>query len=139
MRNRLFAALILLGIGEPALAGQIAVKDAWFRALPASIPSAGYFTLRNSGQKPVTVTDVESPACDMLMMHKSVNGGMDHLMSLPLAPGEVVRFAPNGYHLMCMGAKPMLRPHASVPVTFALDDGTRTRVKFQVRDARGRE
>ena len=32
-------------------------------------------------------------------------------------PARTLRFEPGSYHLMCMGAKPAIRPGAEVPVT----------------------
>ncbi len=78
--------------------------------MPPSVPSGGYFTLHNGGAKKITLQAVESPACGMLLMHKSSNGGMEHVMALDVAPGETLTL-PGGYHLMCMDSK--LKPGAS--------------------------
>lgn len=115
-----------------------AVTEGWFRALPPSVPSGGYFTLRNTGTKPLTLTDVETPACGMVMMHKSSNGGMEHVMSLDVAAGETVTFAPGGYHLMCMDTKPALKPGARVPVTFHFAGNQDVTAPFDVRNATGK-
>lgn len=131
-------APMLTVTAKTPLPASVAVTDGWFRALPASVPSGGYFTLRNTGNKPVTLSDVETPACGTVMIHKSSNGGMEHVMSLDVAAGETVNFAPGGYHLMCMAAKPMLKPGASVPVTLAFSDGQHATVDFQVRNALGK-
>ena len=116
----------------------VAVTEGWFRALPPSVPSGGYFTLRNTGTKPLTLTDVETPACGMVMMHKSSNGGMEHVMSLEVAAGETVTFAPGGYHLMCMDTKPALKPGARVPVTFHFAGNQDVTATFDVRNATGK-
>lgn len=129
-----FALLLLAPIS--AQAAEISVRDGWFRALPAAVPSGGYFTLSNDSDKPVTLTDVESPGCGMLMMHKSSSGGMEHVMSLPVASGSTVRFEPNGYHLMCMEAK--LPVGKTVPVTLTFDDGRKLTTAFRVRNALGK-
>ena len=117
---------------------KVTVTEGWFRTLPASVPSGGYFTLHNAEDKAVVLTAVESPACGMLMMHRSVNGGMDHVMSLDVAAGETVRFAPGGYHLMCMDAKPMLKPGAQVPVNFRFAGGEVLTANFVARNAAGK-
>ena len=131
------APVLIVASAAPA-AAKVTVSDGWFRALPASVPSGGYFTLHNDGDKPLTLTDVESPACGMLMMHKSVNGGMDHVMALDVAAGETVRFAPGGYHLMCMDTKPVLKPGAQIPVTFRFTGGQVVTANFQARNAAGK-
>ncbi|MCX7281786.1 MAG: DUF1775 domain-containing protein [Alphaproteobacteria bacterium] len=133
-----YPAPILLVASAPPSTAKVTVTDGWFRTLPASVPSGGYFTLHNDGDKPLTLTDVESPACGMLMMHKSVNGGMDHVMALDVAAGETVRFAPGGYHLMCMDTKPVLKPGAQIPVTFRFTGGQVVTANFQARNAAGK-
>jgi copper(I)-binding protein len=116
----------------------LVVSDGWFRALPASVPSGGYFVLRNGGDRTMTLSAVETPACGTVMIHKSSNGAMEHVMSLDVAAGETVQFAPGGYHLMCMDAKPVLKPGTSVPVTLIFSDGERVTATFRVRNAVGK-
>lgn len=114
------------------------MSDGWFRALPPSVPSGGYFTLRNTGTGKVILTGVSSPACGMLMMHRSENGGMAMVASLDIAPGEALHFAPGGYHLMCMDSKPVLKPGTQVPVTLQFADGASVTTQFAVRSATGK-
>lgn len=121
---------------DPAVQSTVSVEGGWFRALPPSVPSGGYFTIRNSGGQAVTVTDVETPGCGVTMMHRSVNGSMDHVMSLGIAAGETVRFAPGGYHLMCIEAK--LKPGGTVPVTFSFADGKSLTASFAIKTATGK-
>jgi copper(I)-binding protein len=126
----------------PAAPTGLAVGDAWFRALPGTLPAGGYFTLRNTGAKEAVLTGAASPACGMLMMHKSESKGgmaaMDMVGTVPVPAGGSVSFAPGGYHLMCMDAKPALKPGASVPVTLSFQDGARLTVPFAVRNAAGK-
>lgn len=135
MRIKLLIACAVL-LSAPAHAADVTVTQGWFRALPPSVPSGGYFTLHNGGAKKITLSDVQSPACGMLMMHKSSNGGMEHVMALDVAPGETLAFAPGGYHLMCMDAK--LKPGATVPVTFTFSQGAKLAANFAVRSATGK-
>ena len=121
---------------SPAGSKQIGIEDGWFRALPPAVPSGGYFTIRNGSEKPVTLTDVETPGCGVTMMHRSINGSMDHVMSLDLAAGETVRFEPGGYHLMCIEAK--LKPGGNVPVTFHFADGGIVTANFAIKTATGK-
>lgn len=152
MRNRMFgsdlfhviaaAALLLAVAASHADAADLTVSEAWIRALPPSVPSGGYFILRNSGGKPAVLTGAQSPACGMLMLHKSENhGGMGMMMDMDaveVPAGGTVRFAPGGQHLMCMQAGPAIKPGSIVPVTLRFKDGSKLAANFQVRDARGR-
>jgi len=134
MRSKIAATLLLISTG--AMAAPATVTGGWFRAMPASVPSGGYFVLKNTSGKKLTLTDIETQACGMAMMHRSVNGGMDHVMSLDITAGETASFAPGGYHLMCMDAK--LKPGTTVPVTFRFADGSSATATFAVKTATGK-
>ena len=54
-----------------ALAAPIAITGGWMRALPGNLPAGGYFTLHNGSDKTVTLDGASSPACGILMLHKS--------------------------------------------------------------------
>ena len=62
---------------------------------------------------------------------------MEDVASVPVAAGETVKFAPGGYHLMCMNPTPAMKAGNSVSVTFKFSDGSKTVVNFAVRNARG--
>lgn len=135
-----FAAVALL-IAAPAQAATVTVKDAWFRSLPAKLPAGGYFTLHNGGDKTITLTGAESSACGMLMLHKTESkNGTGMMMDMPtvaVPANSDLKFAPGGYHLMCMDPTPAMKPGATVSVTFDFADGTKTHVPFQVKNAKG--
>ena len=141
MRGSVLSAVALL-IAAPAFAADVTISDAWFRALPAKLPAAGYFTLRNGGADTVTLTGASSPACAVLMLHKSdeMNGmvGMSDVESIPVAAGDTLTFAPGGYHLMCMNPTVAMKPGGKVPVTLQFAGGAKMTVDFTVRDAKGR-
>src|SRR5215471_3538730 len=121
-------------LAGPAAAADVKVSDAWFRALPAHLPAGGYFTLHNSGTAEIALTGAETPACAMVMVHRSSESEglsrMEDVASVPVAAGGNVAFAPGGYHLMCM------RPTAAMTPKFS--DGSRTTAKFAVRNAQGK-
>jgi copper(I)-binding protein len=125
-----------------AKAAEMTVSDAWIRALPPSVPSGGYFTLHNGGAKAVIPMSAESPACGMLMLHKSENrggmGGMEDVTGADIPAGGTLRLTPGGYHLMCMHATPAIKPGTTVPVTLAFKAGSSITAKFQVRNAAGK-
>jgi periplasmic copper chaperone A len=136
------AALLAAAMLAPALAGSPTISNGWFRALPGNLPAAGYFTLKNNGAKAIALTGADTPACGMLMLHKTENmGGMNHMSMVDrvdVPAGGSVAFAPGGYHLMCMDAKPALKPGATVAVTLKFDDGTTAKADFAVKTATGK-
>ena len=137
MRIKILATCALGAfLAAPVHAADITVTQGWFRALPSSVPSGGYFTLHNGSAKKITLKNVESPACGMLMMHKTSKGGMEHVMALDVAPGETLAFAPGGYHLMCTDSR--LKPGNAVPVTFIFSQSEKLAANFAVRNAMGK-
>jgi copper(I)-binding protein len=142
VRVRRFEVLVAgLFLAGPAVAADVQVSEAWFRSLPANVPAGGYFTLHNAGTAAITLTGAQSPACGMLMLHKSSESGgmsrMEDVTSVPVGPGESVAFAPGGYHLMCMAPSGM-KVGGSVPVTLKFADGSTSVATFAVRNAQGK-
>lgn len=137
----LSAAALFAGLALPALAAEVEVSHAWFRALPAGLPAAGYFMLHNSGASDAVLTGALSPACGMLMLHESSeSGGMGRMKmvdSVPVPARGTVAFKPGGYHLMCMKPAAAMKPGAMVVVTLTFADGTKTSTRFAVKNAKG--
>lgn len=137
MHSVLLAAILL---PVSASAAEVTVSNAWMRALPGTLPGAGYFELHNMGKSEAVLTAAESSACGMLMLHKSESaGGMSNMMdvdSVTVPAGGKIVFAPGGYHLMCMD--PKLKPGMTVSVTLSFADGTKTSADFAVKNAAGK-
>lgn len=135
------AALAVLILATPAHAAPV-VSNGWLRLLPAGLPAAGYFDLLNGGDKAISLTGAASPACAMLMLHKSENVGgtmrMDDVAGIEVAPHATLKFAPGGYHLMCMTPGAGLTPGEHVAVTLQFADGTKVTSAFVLRNAAGK-
>lgn len=138
MRKWLSACLCLLPL--PALAGPLNVTEGWFRLLPGGLPAAGYFTVTNTTRSDIAIVDAVSPACAMLMMHRSTSsggmGGMEMVDRVNVPAGGVIKFAPGGYHLMC--DNPRMALGSKMPVRLTLSNGSSVTVAFIVRNAAGR-
>lgn len=142
---RLLIATLAIGLAlsstTPATAAAITISGGWMRALPGNLPAGGYFRLHNAGDKPMSLTGASSPACGMLMLHRSETSGgmarMDDVAKVSIAVGATVSFSPGGYHLMCMDPTPAVRPGGSIAVTLTFDDGTKIKSNFVVRGAAG--
>ncbi len=134
-------AVALAAVPESAVAAPVTVSDGWFRALPANLPAGGYFTLHNGGTTEVALTGAASPACATLMLHKSetMNGmaQMTDAKNILVAPGSTLKFAPGGYHLMCMDPTAEMKPGATVFVTLQFLGGNAITTPFAVKNARG--
>ena len=144
MNRRILEVVLILALAAvpaSAFAGPVTVSGGWFRALPANLPSGGYFTLLNNGPTEIALTGAASPACETLMLHESeTTGGMAQMTdvkSILVVPGATLKFAPGGYHLMCMNPTPEMKPGATVFVTLQFLGGKAVMVPFAVKNAKG--
>ena len=126
----------------PSAPSSLSLSDGWIRLLPGNLPAAGYFTLHNNGRAKVALTGADTPACGMLMLHKSQDTGgmssMQDVTQVDVPGGGNVSFTPGGYHLMCMDPKPGLKLGASVPVTLSFQGAPPLTARFDVRGAMGK-
>jgi hypothetical protein len=145
MRNSVSLAALLLLAPCSAMAqapSPLSLKDGWIRLLPGNLPAGGYFILHNSGKATVQLTGADTPACGMLMLHKSEDKGgmssMQDVAAVDVPGGGDISFSPGGYHLMCMDPKPSLKQGAQVPVTLSFKGAPPLTARFDVRGATGK-
>jgi periplasmic copper chaperone A len=77
-----------------------------------------------------------------LMLHKSIHkNGTERMVMVPsvVVPAHGrLRFAPGGYHLMCMHPAVAMRPGKTVQVTLKFASGKSLATSFPVRSATGK-
>jgi len=97
----------------------LTVSTPWMRYLLPNIPAGGYMILKNASDADVVVTGASSPACGMLMLHKSDESSgmasMTDVQRVTVPAHGSVSFAAGGYHLMCM--QPRMHVDGRVEVT----------------------
>jgi copper(I)-binding protein len=135
-------ATLALALTAPVFAADgVTITQPWMRFIIKARPAAGYFSLRNAGDKPVTLTGARSPACGMLMLHESKEekgvATMRPVDTVAVPAHGKVDFAPGGYHLMCMQPQPALKVGASVMVTLTFADGQTLSAPFPVKGPGG--
>lgn len=119
-------ALLGCGCVTPALAG-VEATDGWSReTVPGTSVGVGYLTLKNTGTSQAELMKITTPVAVSVELHQSSIDaqGVAHMWpvaQLELKPGEVVRFAPGGKHLMLVGLNKPLRVGDKVPVTMQFD------------------
>lgn len=135
------AVLLALALGAPAFAAPkgVSIEKPWIRLIIKARPAAGYFTLRNDSDKPVTLVGAQSNACGTVMLHQSkqVNGvdKMVHVKNVTVKPHDTLKFEPGSYHVMCM--KPQMARGQSVPMTLSFADGDTLTAQFPVKGVGG--
>lgn len=122
-----------------AAAGHLVVEHAWIRtAPPAAMMLAGYATLRNDGDAPITVTGADSQDFGDVSLHQTIeeNGveRMRPLGAVEIAPGTSVQFAPGGRHFMLMRPKRDLQTGDKVKIHISTKSGDDVDAQFSVRE-----
>ena len=143
MRIGLTAVVVVLAtVGYAAdRAPPVRANDAWIRWLPANLPAAGYVTLRNLSNQPVTLIGASTLDYTGAMFHESRNQhGVEKMLSVEsivLTPHAEVAFAPEGYHIMLMEPKRVIQPGDHVLMTLHFAGGQSLQVQFEVRKSDG--
>jgi copper(I)-binding protein len=123
--------------GTPAEAPTIRIEDAWIRWLPAGVPAGGYATLTNTGDKPMMLIAVSSPAYGEVSIHRSVErqGMMEMrpVAQITIVAHSSLNFAASGYHFMLMQPSRSVKLGDRVPITLRFADGRSLTVQFEVR------
>lgn len=142
-RRSVLAALALAGFFILPQAGRaeplVTVANAWFRYMLPELPAGGYMTLSNHSSQPMVLKGASSAACGMLMLHRSEeSGGVERMVpagTITVPPHGTFRFAPGGYHVMCM--HPLMHIGERVTVTLRFADGAQIPVPFTVYGVNG--
>jgi hypothetical protein len=134
----MLAGVLLATAAEAA--GRLEISQAWIRAAaPGAMMRAGYATLHNAGDAPLTIVGADSTDFGDVSLHETVeeNGveRMHPLGRLVIAPGASVVFAPGGRHFMLMRPQRELRSGDAAQIHIATDSGAGAMATFVVRDA----
>ena len=115
----------------------IMVQDSWVREAPPGAPMAGYMVLHNSGTGEKTLVGASSEAFEKVMVHRSfVENGvakMSAVDSVPIGPGDKVKFESGGLHLMLMQARQTFKAEDTIRISLEFDDGSVFDARFTVR------
>ena len=117
--------------------GKLGVFDAWIRAAPPGAQMmAGYATLKNTGDAPISVLTVQTDAFRQSSIHETlIERGVAKMRETPridLAPGAIVTMKPGGAHLMLLDPRHAIGKGEKVQMVFLLADGTRVETYFDV-------
>jgi len=138
---RIMALLMALSVAGLVSADEhMAVEGAWVReAPPAAMAMAGYMTLHNHADRERVLIGAESPAFEMVMLHRTVMEGdiskMSHLHMITIPAHGTLIFEPNSYHLMMMRPKQPLKAGDKLTVTLRFRNGDSQDVSYEVRAA----
>lgn len=138
--QRRLVSLALVALAPIAqAAGKLGIEDAWIRVGPPGAPTlAGYATLNNSGDAPVSILTIQSDTFRGGSIHETaLDDGVSKMrkVSLDVAPGSTVKLEPNGRHLMLTQPRREVTAGDRIEIVFLLEDGTRVPALFDVLPA----
>ena len=125
-------------------AGDLQIGHPWTRAVAASAPTAaGYMTIRNAGAAADRLIGSEAPQASKVEMHEmSLTDGIMRMRPIPggiaIPPGQEVRLAPGGQHLMLIGPQGGFTQGARVLLTLVFERAGRVDVELAVEAAGAR-
>ncbi len=124
--------------------GDLRIEHPWSRAVAAkAATAAGYMAIHNIGKEPDRLVGASTPNAraveihemtmtDDVMRMRPVAGGIE------IRPGEAVRIAPNGLHLMIVGPDGGFVQGARIPMTLEFERAGKIDVELAVESARAR-
>jgi len=147
MKKLLLALLVTLGFALPAFAhGEhahegVTIEKAWARKTSRTVSAAVYLTIKNGGDGIEELLGADTDIANTTMIHRSYEEGgimkMDHVMSVPLKPGETFEFAPGSYHVMLMGLNQPLEKGDVFPLTLTFKHAGDVQVIVEVTGMMG--
>ncbi len=143
-KTRAALAALALTAASAALAhgykaGNIAIGNPWARATaPRALNGAGYLTLTNNGKFDDRLLGGSTPVAKGFELHESsMTGGIMRMRrldkGLTIHPGETVRIAPGGTHLMLTGLRQPLAAGTTVPATLRFERAGPVDIAFKVQ------
>lgn len=131
-------ACLFMPLASHADGPAVGVTHVWIREAPPGVRVlAGYFTLENLTDKPLTLITASSPDFGSVMLHRSVeHNGMDSMETLDklvIPAHKNIVFAPGGYHLMLMQPHKRYYDGDLISVTLAFSDHSSLTILAPVR------
>ncbi len=119
-----------------ARSGNLVVTRAVAPAPIGDRPAALYFTVVNEGAEADTLTGVASEVAGEVMLHDNVRRGgsvvMEHVHSIAVPPGDSVRLAPGGLHVMMTGLRAPIAAGDTLRATLHFSRGGAVEIRVPV-------
>ncbi|AWU96623.1 copper chaperone PCu(A)C [Azospirillum ramasamyi] len=137
-------ALALFGAGAALAhsykAGPIDIGHPWARATAPSAPNGvGYLSLTNTGTEEDRLVAASTPVAEKAELHTHLNeNGVMKMREVPyiaIAPGETMKLAPGGLHVMLLGLKKPLVKGEQVPLTLRFEKAGTVDVELSIEAA----
>jgi len=138
-RNLIALAFAAALAGRPALAGELAVANAWSRSTPPSARvGVVYFTLENDTKKSDRLLKLTTPVASKVEVHRTevLHGiaRMREVAVLHVDAGQTLEFQPGGLHVMLTGLKQPLVAGTAFDLELLFEVAGPRKVRVDVRD-----
>ena len=142
--KQLLLALAVLSVGasvaiaDDIKAGDLVISQAWSRATARGAKvGAGYLTIENKGSAPDRLIGAASDVAGKAEIHQMImRNGLMRMRpldkGLEIAPGQTVKLAPDGYHVMLMELKSQLKQGDKLPITLEFEKAGKVTVTFDI-------
>lgn len=100
-------------------------------------PGAALFDVTNAGDTPATLAAAYVDGADKAEMHETRDGRMGPLAPVEIKPGETVKFARGGKHVMAFGLADALRPGGATEMTLTFADGDKLSTQLAIESPAG--
>jgi copper(I)-binding protein len=123
---------------EEVKTGDLVITQVWGRATPGgSRIGGGYLTVENRGSAPDRLIGGSAEIAGRIEVHEmSMNNGVMTMRpldnGLSIEPGQTVKLAPGGYHLMLFDLKGPLRQGDKVPITLEFERAGKVMLSLDV-------
>jgi copper(I)-binding protein len=120
-------------------AGDLVITQAWSRATPGGAKIAGgYLTIENKGTAVDRLVGGSGDVAGKIEVHEmAMNNGVMTMRpldkGLAIEPGQTVKLAPGGYHLMMFDLKEPLKQGDKVPVTLEFEKAGKVKLSLDVQ------
>jgi copper(I)-binding protein len=130
---RRFIIIAAFAASFQTLAVEVQIVNSTVRQpLPGRTVSAGYFTINNTSEQPISLVAASSPWFEKVELHQHsyVDGmmRMQRIDTIVVAPNQTVHLQPGGLHLMLFQPKQSLQLEQQVPIELAFDNGQKIAV-----------
>lgn len=138
-RRSLVALAIAAALAAlPAVAGELAVTNAWSRSTPpVAKVGVAYFTLRNDTKKSDRLLKLSTPVATKVEVHRTevIDGiaRMREVAVLHVDAGQVLEFQPGGLHVMLTGLKQPLVAGTAFDLEMLFEVAGPRKVRVDVR------
>jgi periplasmic copper chaperone A len=124
-------------------AGSLTITDPWVRAPQGGAQAGGGLAITNTGSAPDHLLGGTASGATRVEVHMTSHEGGTAQMrpvegGVEIKPGETIRLAPGGRHLMFIGLKQSLSEGEQVEGTLQFKNAGTVPVKFEVQAATAR-